>query len=179
MTLAGKNILVTGAAGFIGSHLSDKLSDMPIGKLVVLDNMYLGKDANLDDTRLKCQNLVEYLDPKYSTANYDVMEEIFAKERIDVVFDLATIPLPASLEDPKWCFEEITAMAVNLAELCRKGAFKTLFTAVLLKSTALLDTPLWMKVIHGMRELLMQLQKVQLTYVLGPMLLHTVLTHLL
>jgi len=125
MKLAGKNILVTGAAGFIGSHLSDKLSDMSIGKLVVLDNMYLGKHANLDNTRLKCQNLVEYLDPKYSTANYDVMEEIFAKESIDVVFDLATIPLPASLEDPKWCFEEITAMALNLAELCRKGAFKT------------------------------------------------------
>lgn len=125
MKLDGKNIMVTGAAGFIGSHLSDKLSEQPINKLVVLDNLYLGKKQNLSVTRKTCKNLVEYLDSRYSTADYDVMEELFAKEEIDVVFDLATIPLPASLEDPKWCFEEITAMAVNLAELCRKGAFKT------------------------------------------------------
>lgn len=125
MKLEGKNVLVTGAAGFIGSHLSDRLATLPLNKLVVLDNLYLGKKENLSGTRAKFSNLVEYLDPQYSTADYKTMEAIFKKENIDVVFDLATIPLPASLENPKWCFEEITAMAVNLSELCRQGAFKT------------------------------------------------------
>lgn len=124
MQIKGKNIMVTGAAGFIGSHLSDQLSKMEINKLVVLDNMYLGKKENLNNTRSLCKNLVEYLDPIYSTADFNIMSDIFEKENIDIVFDLATIPLPASLEDPKWCFEEITSMAVNLSELCRKGAFQ-------------------------------------------------------
>ena len=126
MRLDGKNVLVTGAAGFIGSHLTDKLTEIPIGNLVVLDNMYLGKRENLNKARTKCANLIEYLDPKFSTSNFDVMDKILSDENIDIVFDLATIPLPASLEKPKWCFEEITAMAVNLAELCRRGKFETL-----------------------------------------------------
>ncbi len=129
MKLDGKNVMVTGAAGFIGSHLCDVLSITDIGKLVVLDNLFLGRIENLELTRARCTEmgkiLVEYLDPRYTTADIDTMREVLEAEQIDTVFDLATIPLPASLEDPYWCFQEITAMAASLAELCRLGLFKT------------------------------------------------------
>jgi UDP-glucose 4-epimerase len=129
MKLIGKNVLVTGAAGFIGSHLCDALSTTGISKLVVLDNLYLGRKENLELTIEYCRktekSLVEYLDPQYTTADIDVLRKVLDVEQIDVVFDLATIPLPASLENPFWCFQEITAMAASLAELCRLGMFKT------------------------------------------------------
>ena len=126
MKLSKKNILVTGAAGFIGSHLSDALSLLEINKLVLVDNMFLGQKKNLELTKKNNPNVKEYLDKKFSIAKYEVIEDIIDQEEIDIVFDLATIPLPASLTDPKWCFEEITSMAVNLCELCRLGKFETL-----------------------------------------------------
>jgi UDP-glucose 4-epimerase len=126
MGIENKTILVTGAAGFIGSHLCDALCDQNIKQLIVLDNLYLGKKENLEYSRDKNINLVELLDPKYTSADFNIMKEVFEKYDVDYVFDLATIPLPASLENPKWCFEEITKMALNLCELARLGYFKTL-----------------------------------------------------
>ena len=45
-----KNILVTGAAGFLGSHLSEKLSNQG-HKVVGIDNMIGGYDDNV------CKNI--------------------------------------------------------------------------------------------------------------------------
>ena len=41
--LERKNILVTGGAGFIGSHLVDRLLQLGVNKVVVLDNLLTGK----------------------------------------------------------------------------------------------------------------------------------------
>lgn len=43
-------ILVTGGAGFLGSHLTDKLLDRG-DEVVVLDDMSTGNPANLDPPR--------------------------------------------------------------------------------------------------------------------------------
>ena len=36
-SVAGKNILITGGAGFIGSHLADALLERGAGKVVIVD----------------------------------------------------------------------------------------------------------------------------------------------
>ena len=46
-SLRNKNILITGGAGFIGSHLSDALSNIPVGNLIVVDNLFIGLKENL------------------------------------------------------------------------------------------------------------------------------------
>lgn len=45
--LFGKQILVTGGAGFIGSHIVDHLVELGARRLVVVDNMVRGNRANL------------------------------------------------------------------------------------------------------------------------------------
>ena len=59
--IAGKNILVTGGAGFIGSHLCDGLLAEGAAKVVCVDNFFLGKMENLEDA-LSHDNFVLYRD---------------------------------------------------------------------------------------------------------------------
>src|SRR5205085_9534604 len=47
-------------------------------------------------------------------------------KEVDVVFDLAVIPLPTSLERPLFCFETNVHITSVLCELLREGHFGTL-----------------------------------------------------
>lgn len=122
-TLSGKNVVVTGGAGFIGSHLVDQISTKGPASLVVIDNFFLGNEDNLSEARKRFPQL-EVL--RLDAADFSSLTNVFSKRAIDVVFDLATIPLPASLEKPYWSSKVIVDLTLNLCELCRTGAFKTL-----------------------------------------------------
>ena len=123
-SLSHKKILITGGAGFIGSHLVERLAVENPTKIIVVDNLFLGKKENLNapaevlGNRLKC-----YWESASDEAR---MREIIAMEKVQVVYNLAVIPLPASLEKPYWTFTENTALATVLCELQRTGAFETL-----------------------------------------------------
>lgn len=114
---ANKNVLVTGGAGFIGSHLCDHLLTEPIAKLISVDNLYLGKEENhvdaKGDSRFKFINC--------DVTDYNLTEKIIVENDIDVIFHLAVIPLEASLEDPVWCFDQNIKMTQNLLEIIRKA----------------------------------------------------------
>ena len=56
--LAGTNILVTGGAGFIGSHLVDALVGAGPASLTVVDSFFLGKEENLAGARSVYPDLV-------------------------------------------------------------------------------------------------------------------------
>lgn len=45
--LQGSSILVVGGAGFIGSHLVDRLILEGAKQVIVMDNMFLGSEENL------------------------------------------------------------------------------------------------------------------------------------
>ena len=47
--ITGQGILVTGGAGFIGSHLVDRLLADGAREVVVLDNLFTGAEQNLAD----------------------------------------------------------------------------------------------------------------------------------
>ena len=48
MNILGKNILVTGGAGFIGSHLVDMILQEDVEKVIVFDNFIRGDIKNLE-----------------------------------------------------------------------------------------------------------------------------------
>ncbi len=123
-TIKGKHVLVTGGAGFIGSHLVDLLIAEGVGQLTIIDNFFLGRTSNLTEAYRQMPNLcVLHVDASDGGA----VRETFAKlEAVDVVFDLAVIPLPTSLERPQFCFETNVRITSVLCELLRQGHFGTL-----------------------------------------------------
>ncbi len=123
MKLKNKTVLVTGGAGFIGSHLVDQLILEKPEKIIVVDNLFLGKDNNLLDAQSKFPDLKIIHE---DVSNFEKMKTIFKNDNIDVVFNLAVIPLPASLEKPSWTFSHNNNMTVTMCELIRQDFFKTL-----------------------------------------------------
>ena len=123
MDLKTKSILVTGGAGFIGSHVVDALiNERPID-IVVVDNMFLGKEINLEYAKENFGDLILY---KEDAGNFEVMKRIIKKHKTDVVFNLAVIPLPASLVMPKQSTDKNVEIVTTICELQRLGFFKTL-----------------------------------------------------
>lgn len=123
-TVRGKHVLVTGGAGFIGSHLVDLLIAEGAGAITVMDNFFLGKESNLAEARTAMADLrVLRLDASNDTA---LREALSALPAVDVVFDLAVIPLPTSLELPRFCFDTNVGITSTLCELLREARFGSL-----------------------------------------------------
>jgi len=95
-----KNILITGGAGFIGSHTADLLLQTGY-RVVVLDNLATGKSKNLD-----------LFHPELSFIPGDVLDYpalLTQVKRCDAVLHLAALPsVPKSIEDP------INSLKVNM-----------------------------------------------------------------
>jgi UDP-glucose 4-epimerase len=119
----GKRVAVTGGAGFIGSHLVDRLVLEHPAALIVIDNLFLGRESNLETARRSYPDLKFF---REDATDLERMRQILLDEKIEIVFDLATIPLPASLVKPRWSSEVIVDLALVLGELCREDVFQTL-----------------------------------------------------
>jgi len=120
--VAGSGILVTGGAGFIGSHLVDRLLEQGAREVVVIDNLFTGDEANLE-AALKTGRATLYReDVEFATS----LEYIFAQHSIDLVFNCATKALNYSFVNPANAFATNVTGVLNLLELQRRGAFKTL-----------------------------------------------------
>ena len=84
----GKKILVTGGAGFIGSHLCDELISQNY-EVTVLDNLSNGR--------------LENINPKVKFINGDILDKsvcLSSTEDIDIVYHLACLGVRHSLHNP-------------------------------------------------------------------------------
>lgn len=119
---AGKGVLVTGGAGFIGSHLVDRLLAEGAANVVVIDNLFVGSEDNLREALFSGKVTFYRDDAELSTS----LEYIFANHAIDVVFNCATKALNYSFLNPANAFDTNIKVVLNLLELQRRGLFKTL-----------------------------------------------------
>jgi UDP-glucose 4-epimerase len=120
MRLEGSSVVVTGGAGFIGSHLVDRLAAHGVRRIVVVDTLWLGREENLAEARRAGAD-VELL--RVDAADFPAMKGVIAREPFDVIFNLATRPLNYSFEHPRDAYMTSVDIAANLAELLRAGAF--------------------------------------------------------
>ena len=120
--IAGKRILVTGGAGFIGSNLCDALLAAGAEKVVCLDNFFLGKIENIAEA-MKDERFVLYRD---DARQFGVVQSILEKEKTEVVFNMATIALNYSFFNPFDAYLDNVQIANTLLELMKVGAFQTL-----------------------------------------------------
>jgi len=118
--IKGKRVLVTGGAGFIGSHLVDKLITVGAEHIVVIDNFFLGSEENLSQAKGK---FVLYRD---DAADLGTMSAVIRNENIEVVFNLATIALNYSFFNPFTAYMVNVNIADTLLRLLKDNAYKTL-----------------------------------------------------
>ena len=118
-----ENFLVTGGAGFIGSHLVDRLILEKPKKLVAVDNFFLGKESNLKEAKKAFPELKVY---NQDVCDQKAMQKIIEENEIQVIFDLAVLPLPMSLVQPRLTFEKNVEMTLSMCELLRESAYEKL-----------------------------------------------------
>lgn len=116
---AGRTTLVTGGAGFIGSHLVDGLLSAGAARVLVVDDLSLGRETNLADALRRPEAQLAVVD----CAEEGALEAALDGERFDLCFNLAVIPLPHSLVDPQANVVRNVAMTTAVCELARAGRF--------------------------------------------------------
>ena len=114
-------ILVTGGAGFIGSHIVDAYLQEG-HQVVVVDNLSTGKKSNLN------QAAVFY---PIDICSWKELELVFQKHAFEVVnHHAAQINLRRSMDEPVFDAEVNIIGSLNLFELCRKyGVKKCIFAS--------------------------------------------------
>jgi UDP-glucose 4-epimerase len=116
--LDDSKILVTGGAGFIGSHVVDLLLDEPVGEVVVLDNFVRGSAANLEksasDPRLR---VVEG-----SITDTKLLAQLMAGS--DYVFHLAALWLHECVHEPRRALEVNVGGTYNVIEAAQAAGVK-------------------------------------------------------
>jgi UDP-glucose 4-epimerase len=119
--VTGQRVLVTGGAGFIGSHLVDGLVEAGASEVKVVDDLSLGRLINLEAALARPGVSFAELDCADLAALSDALEGSF-----DCCFNLAVIPLPHSLQHPRENVDRNVMMTTAVCELHRQGRFRRL-----------------------------------------------------
>lgn len=114
-----KNVLITGGAGFIGSHVSDLLIKKGYN-VIVIDNLSSGSNSNLNKNA-KFYNL---------DINSPDIENIFKENKIDYVFHFAAqANVSFSTKFPTIDATENILGSINILSFCKKYGVKKFIPA--------------------------------------------------
>ncbi|MBF0504226.1 MAG: SDR family oxidoreductase [Candidatus Omnitrophica bacterium] len=114
----GKNVLVTGGAGFIASHLVDHLLQEG-HSVTIVDNLSTGRLANI----AHCQNHPRLTFVKEDIVNFDSISSLFKNK--DMVFHLAALAdiVPSIVEPRSYYMANVTG-TMNVLEASRLAGVK-------------------------------------------------------
>jgi len=107
-------VLVTGGAGFIGSHVVDTLIDNGF-EVVIVDNMVTGNKENLNPKAKLCEVDI----------TSDELDKVFMEEKPDFVcHQAAQVNVRKSVEDPMFDAKTNVIGSINILECCKKHNVK-------------------------------------------------------
>ena len=119
-----RNVLVTGAAGFIGAFLVKRLLDTTDDTIVGLDNLNNYYDPGIKEARLAMLREAD-VDGRFEFVRGDLtdaalLERLFAEQGFDVVVNLAAqAGVRYSIENPRAYLESNLVGFFNVLECCR------------------------------------------------------------
>lgn len=116
MKIKNKRILITGGAGFIGSHLVDALSEN--NYVIVLDNFSSGKKENIAHHEENPNVKIITGDIRDKPLLYEITGDI------DIIYHLAVQCLRVSIKDPEINHEVNATGTLNLCMAALKNSVK-------------------------------------------------------
>jgi Nucleoside-diphosphate-sugar epimerases len=124
------NILVTGSAGFIGYHLSNKILNSNI-TLVGIDNLNNYYDINLKKDRIKIlKKNKKFKFYKIDLCDYNKLNNIIKRHKINYIIHLAAqAGVRFSIKNPKKYFKSNLEGFFNILEVSRHNKIKHLIYA--------------------------------------------------
>ena len=115
------NILVTGGAGYIGSHVVKQLLESKEHKITVVDSFKTG----FDETIKTLQSFGEFEFIEQDLSKWDEVESVFEDKSFDVVIHFAaSLLVGESVENPLKYYMNNTCNTANLVNLCNKYEVK-------------------------------------------------------
>lgn len=115
-----RRVLISGAAGFIGSHFCDRLLSEDF-EVVALDNLLTGSERNIEHL---------FRNPKFSYRYQDVTREFGVEGRFDYVLHLASPASPKDyLEHPVETLDVGSIGTRNMLEIAAEQKAKFLLTS--------------------------------------------------
>ena len=111
-----KKVIVTGGAGFIGSHLVDELVNRKYD-VIVIDNLINSKKQNLSKSIKKIKFY------KYDIRDLKKIDKLF--KNVETVFHLAALAdIVPSIQSPEEYYSINVTGTLNILELCKKYNIK-------------------------------------------------------
>jgi UDP-glucose 4-epimerase len=123
MDIKGSRIFITGAAGFVGSHIADQLLDRGVAKVIGIDNLVRGTLENVEKANAT---------GRFELVTGDIRDrELVSKltAGCDYVFHQAALRITACAQDPRAGHEVMMDGTFNVLEACIQHKVKKLIAA--------------------------------------------------
>jgi UDP-glucose 4-epimerase len=121
--LKGKRVLVTGGAGFIGSHIVDLLCDEGCTEIIALDNMVRGRPENLAPARGRGPVHLIHGDIRDRNLMVSLVKAA------DIVFHQAALRITHCATEPRLAMEVMVQSTFDLLELCAQHEVEKIVAA--------------------------------------------------
>jgi UDP-glucose 4-epimerase len=116
--LTNSRILITGGAGFVGSHIADQLLRENVGEIILLDNFVRGSKGNISEALESGKTRLIEGDIR----DEDLLDNLL--KGIDYCFHMAALRITQCAENPREAKDVMINGTYNLIEACRHHKVK-------------------------------------------------------